>query len=373
MSYSSPSCLTAGRLMLGIGLLLSARVLWAQAAFESDPINYHTAPVRDPVARLQQRIDAGEVTLRFESPHGYLKSVLDALQVSPVSQMLVFSKTSLQIQRISPQTPRALYFNDDVYVGWVPHGDVMEASAVDPQQGTVFYTLAQDGGGKPRFVRDRGDCLSCHASSRTSDVPGLLVRSVFTAPSGQPHFGAGSFVTTHASPLKERWGGWYVTGTHGAQRHMGNVLAEDKEHPEQLDREAGANVTDLRSKFDTAAYLTAHSDIVALSVLEHQAELHNLITRTNYDARLAIRDAAIMNKMLGQPEQGLTASTQRRIEHAVEKLLKCLLFAEEARLTDPLRGTSGFAERFVTARAAGPAGPVAPRSGFAAAAVQVSV
>jgi len=336
-----------GLLVLTLGLLWLARPASGQPSFEREPINYSTAPVRDPVSRLQQQLDAGQVTLSYEQRHGYLKSVLAALRISPTSQMLVFSKTSFQLQRITPRTPRAIYFGDEVYVGWVPGGEVMEVSAVDPLQGVIFYTLAQDGGKKPRFVRDRGDCLSCHASSRTQDVPGSLVRSVFTAPSGQPHFGAGTFRTNHASPLKERWGGWYVTGTHGAQRHMGNVLARDKDHPEQLDVEAGANLTDLRSRFDTAAYLTPHSDIVALLVLEHQTDMHNLLTRANYDARLALRDAAIMNQMLGQPVDTPSPSAQRRIENAGERLVKYLLFAEETKLTDPIQGTAQFAQHFM--------------------------
>lgn len=81
--------------------------------------------------------------------------------------MLVFSKTSLQRERISPARPRAIYFSDDAYVGWVQYGRVLEISAVDPRQGAIFYTLAQRMAEQPRFVRDRGDCLACHASSRT--------------------------------------------------------------------------------------------------------------------------------------------------------------------------------------------------------------
>lgn len=61
------------------------------------------------------------------------------LKVSPKSQMLVYSKTSLQRNCISPRTPRALYFNDDVYVGYCQGGDVLELSVVDPDLGTVLH------------------------------------------------------------------------------------------------------------------------------------------------------------------------------------------------------------------------------------------
>jgi hypothetical protein len=318
----------------------------AQTSFEAEPINYYTAPVDDPVTRLQKQIDDGQVRLDWDAQHGYLPSVLKALGILPESQMLVFSKTSLQQERISPSRPRALYFNDDAYVGWVRYGPVLEISAVDSRQGAMFYTLAQRVAEQPRFVRDRGDCLSCHASSRTWDVPGHIVRSVYTAPDGHPHFGAGTFRTDHSSPFSERWGGWYVTGTHGAQRHMGNVVAADADRPERLDREAGANVTDLTSIVDTGPYLTGHSDLVALMVLEHQADMHNLITRANYDARRALRDGRIMNQMLDEPEDHISESTRRRIENAGQRLLKYLLFVDEATLSDPVCGTSGFAERF---------------------------
>jgi len=315
-------------------------------SYEDEPINYYTAPVSDPVTRLQSQIDAGEVQLEYDVDHGYLPSVLKALGVSAESQTLVFSKTSFQRERISPSRPRALYFNDDVYVGWVQNGPVMEISAVDPQQGAIFYTLTQRAAERPQFIRDRGDCLSCHASSRTWDVPGHLVRSVYTAPDGQPHFGAGTFRTNHGSPFSERWGGWYVTGTHGAQRHMGNVVAADEAHPENLDREAGANLTDLSSTVDTSPYLTRHSDLVALMVLEHQTDMHNLITRANYDARRALRDGRIMNQLLEQPEDHISESTRRRIDNAGERLLKYLLFVDETALTAPIHGTSRFAEQF---------------------------
>lgn len=318
----------------------------AQIDFDLEPIRYTATPAQDPVAKLQQRIDSGEVTLERDDEQGYLKSLLEHLEVSPTSQMLVFSKTSFQQRLISPRSPRALYFNDEVYVGYVPRGDVLELSAVDPQQGTIFYTLDQDAEQKPRFVRDRGNCTTCHASSRTHEVPGNLVRSVYPASSGMPHFGAGTFWTNHDSPLPERWGGWFVTGTHGRQRHMGNVYALDRHRPEQLDVEAGANRTTLEGLVDTSRYPTGHSDIVALMVLEHQTEMHNLLTHANYATRIAQHRLAGMNKALGRPEDYVSESTQRQIEHAAEDVLRYLLFTEEVELTDPIRGTSGFTEQF---------------------------
>lgn len=318
----------------------------AQISFEREPINYSSRPAQDPIARLQQQIDRDEVKLEFDREHGYLQSVLQTLGIPRSSQMLVFSKTSFQQRLISPRSPRALYFNDSVYVGWVHHGDVLEISSVDPEQGAIFYTLDQQSSARPRFIRDQGNCLTCHASSRTHGVPGHLVRSVYPSASGLPHFGAGTFRTDHASPLSERWGGWFVSGTHGDQRHMGNVTSLDREHPERLDREAGANVTDLSNLTATENYLTPHSDIVALMVLEHQADMHNLITLASYEARMAAHYDAIMNEALERPDDHVSDSAKRRLDRAAEKLVHYMLFADETALTAPIAGTSEFTKEF---------------------------
>lgn len=319
----------------------------AELPFEAEPINYLTAPVDDPVARLQGRLDRGEVALAY-SKQGYLADVLRELGISPSSQMLVFSKTSFQRSRISRRTPRAVYFNDDTYVGFCQQGEVIELSTTDPQQGAVFYTLRQAEVEKPVFERQTHDCLQCHASSKTQDVPGHLVRSVFPDATGMPVFNAGTFSTSHESPLKERWGGWFVTGRHGRQAHMGNVIVTNRQRPERLDTAAGANVTDLSGFVDTSPYLTPHSDIVALMVLEHQVKVHNLITATNYHARMALHYEEAMNKALGRPADSLSETTRRRYQTPAEKLLRYLLFVDEAPLEEPISGTSRFVEEFAS-------------------------
>src|SRR5262245_51435197 len=113
------------------------------------PIQYARAAADNPVSRLQKDIAAGKVSLK-SGEHGYLESLLAALDVSKSSQVLVFSKTSFQRHRIGPKTPRALYFADEVSVGYCQRGDVLEVAAADPNLGTVFYTLDQDMSAKPR-------------------------------------------------------------------------------------------------------------------------------------------------------------------------------------------------------------------------------
>ena len=193
---------------------------------ERDPINYSAATPRNAVTRLQDRIAKGTAKLDFEPEHGYLRSLLRELDVPESSQVLVFSKTSLQRERISPKTPRAIYFNDDVMVGFCLRGRVIEISAADEVVGTAFYTLDQVPEEKPVPQRQTESCLLCHSSSANQGFPGHLVRSLFVDRQGNPLLSSGSFRTDHASPLAERWGGWYVTGTSGRQKHMGNMICE---------------------------------------------------------------------------------------------------------------------------------------------------
>lgn len=312
---------------------------------DHEAIQYVKHPVDDPIARLQKQIDSGQIRLSYEDEHGYLKAVLRALEIPVESQVLVFSKTSFQAPKIAPRMPRALYYNDRVSVGFVRGGDVVEIAAQDPKQGIIFYTLDQERVLKPRFER-RDSCLQCHQSAATLGVPGLFVSSVFPDSTGMPLFQNGTTLITQTKPIEQRWGGWYVTGTHGSQKHRGNALVRDKNKPDELDTEATQNQTDLATKFDTGAYLTPHSDIVALMVLEHQTHMTNLITRVGFETRMALSDSRAIKKALGEPVEEKSESTLRRINNAAEELLEYMLFSGEAAITEPIRGTSGFAEAF---------------------------
>lgn len=318
----------------------------AQLDFEREPIRYSESVATDPVARLAADLADGRKELQWEEEHGYLKSLLSALDVPVSSQTLVFSKTSLQLSRISPKTPRAIYFNDDVYVGWVQHGDVIELSAADPALGGTFYTLKQRSKTTPVITRETSRCLQCHGSTHTRRIPGHIVRSVYPDVRGQPVFRLGTHLTDHSSPYEERFGGWFVTGTHGDIRHMGNAWLSDPEEKVQLDSERGANVTNLSGLFDTTPYLTPHSDIVALLVLQHQVRMHNVLTAANHSGRLTARDAVIMNQALERAADFESDSTQRRYASAAEKVVKALLFCDEPELSSPVRGTSDFAAEF---------------------------
>jgi hypothetical protein len=297
--------------------------------FDEDTINYSKTKADGPVARLQERIEKGEVKLQHDAAYGYLLAVLEELKVPKSSQMLVFSKTSFQRERISPQTPRAIYFGDDVYVGFIPGAPLMEISSVDPKLGGVFYTLDQSKTERPQFKRT-DQCLECHASAKSMGVPGHLVRSFATDESGVVDLASGTSQVNHRTPLAERWGGWYVTGTHGQQPHRGNLIGKAAFDRQEKEPNHLGNVTDLKKFLDTSAYPSPDSDIVALMVLEHQTHMHNFLTRLNYESTIALRQYGHVNYL----------------KSATEALLRYLLFTEEAPLTDPIKGTSDFARRF---------------------------
>ncbi len=314
--------------------------------FERPPIEYSRATPENAVAELQEKLDSGECRLAFDRDQGYLASLLKALGVPVESQALVFSKTSLQRQRISPKRPRAVYFSDEAYVGFCQAGEVLEISVADPKLGTVFYTLDQDEAERPRFIRQTDNCLLCHGSSRTGGVPGHIIRSLFVDGAGEPILSAGSTMVDHTTPFEKRWGGWYVTGTHGSQKHAGNLAIRSGADPHEIDNSAGHNVTDLSGLANLDGYLSPHSDIVALMVLEHQGLVHNRLTQANFATRQAIDYEAMLVEALGEPEGKRLDSTIRRIASAGDDLVEALLMVDEAPLTATVTGTSGYAEWF---------------------------
>jgi hypothetical protein len=88
------------RFMMVLTIVLTARASFGQLDHEQEPINYSSEKPTDPIARLAERLEAGEVKLEWEPKHGYLTSLMKHLDVPVSSQTLVFSKTSLQISRI---------------------------------------------------------------------------------------------------------------------------------------------------------------------------------------------------------------------------------------------------------------------------------
>jgi hypothetical protein len=305
-------------------------------AIDDPAIQYGDRPVDDPVARLAARMESGKAKLDFTpGPLGYLPSLLKNLGVNVDSQLLVFSKTSFQNPKISPWAPRALFFNDNVAVGSVQGGDVLELAALDPKQGITFYTLDMKKTAKPTFDR-RSDCLQCHQGITTLGIPGIMVTSVFPSGDGTPAFRGASLETDDRTPFSDRWGGWYVTGTHGGARHMGNAVAHDASQPRNLDMTNSQNITTLGHRFDASNYLAATSDIVALMTLEHQTRMADLMIRTAWEARVE----------LARTKGTLDEAANEKINGDIEAMVEYMLFAAETKLYDPIVGVSTFTKTF---------------------------
>jgi hypothetical protein len=324
-----------------IALLLFAPTVFAQVAvknqgyipFSEPPINYRSDDLHDPVAALQSALDRGEKKLEFDARRGYLPSVLKQLGIPLSSQTLVFSKTSFQYPKISPSHPRALYFNDDVYVGSVHEGKAVEIVSFDPSQGAIFYLLDEHETGKPAFQRAELDCTQCHIAPGTRGVPGVLLRSVHPTAEGTLVAGARTFITDQESPLAERWGGWYLTGLIGAQAGLGNAATAAGDNSPT----AATKLVPLAPQFQATDYLSTESDEVAHLVLAHQTQMHNLITLTNYKTRIA------------QYGNSSPEAVQQALQRPAEQLLRYLLFVNEAALPGDggtARNTSRFAKDF---------------------------
>ncbi len=274
-------------------------------------------PVKvDPIADLQAGLQSGSRALAYEPKQGYLRALLKELDIDPRSQVLVFSKTSLQTEYITRKTPRAIYFNDHTYVGWIPGAPLIEVMSVDPVKGVKLYSIPNYNLPKPAFQKESAQCFGCHGG-RGGNSALLFANSVQTTANGNERFGSNGYRTTPDQPLDKRWGGWYVSGTHGKLRHQGNESSG-------ANLEKGANITDLRPYFEHDRYLTPHSDIVALMVLELQMAVQNVLSRTVIDTRETLETLAI----------------------DVETLVESLLCVGEAKLTAPIQGTAGFAEAY---------------------------
>lgn len=326
-------------------IVLGYSIGWAQIDFEKPPISYGQAISEDPVARWVKSRSRDSLDLTYDKKLGWLPGLLKSLDIDPDSQVFVFSKTSLQLHKINPRQPRAIYFNDDVYIGFCQNGEVLEIAATDPQLGAVFYTLDQDAQAR-EIVADRGQCLTCHATNRTQNVPGYLVRSVFSDFNGRPRSGTRTFVTDHSTQFAQRFGGWYITGEHGSMRHMGNIVSRDRHDPEKMDFEVGANLQDLSQLFDTGPYLTPNSDLVAMMVLEHQTQMHNLLARASMETRSAIYHDRGINQALGRPIDTMSESTERRIARAAEDVVRYMLMVDEFQFDCAVRGNTRFAQNF---------------------------
>ncbi len=299
-------------------------------AADHPAIGYAYAPASNAVTRLSQALESGAERLDFAPAHGYLRSLLRALQIPESSQLALFSKTSLQARVIAPDNPRAIFFNDATIVAW-PAAGFIEIATQDPRQGAMFYVLEQRADARPQFQRP-ASCLNCHVSYATLNVPGFIIRSVASGPGGQilPHVWNGT--TSHRTPLAERWAGWYVTGRSGNSAHLGNVTTAVDAPGDRPPTAQPSNWSSFGERVPGFRYLSTQSDIAALLVFDHQMHLMNLLTRLGWEVRVAIAD---------QPATAAAVATR-----AAADLVDYMLFVDEAPLAGPVGGDSGFAADF---------------------------
>ncbi|QDT05393.1 hypothetical protein K227x_37930 [Rubripirellula lacrimiformis] len=302
------------------------------------PFQYTETPGNNRVSRLMHQLENKEVELDYTSQRGYLDSLLEALQIPPSSQTLVFSKTSMQVRYITRRNPRAIYFNDDTYVGWINGSSLVEISTADPKLGAAFYTIDMSPF-RPKLKRMNYDCLACHATSLTQGIPGHTVRSVVPSYDGSVNSQTQSFITNDTSPFSQRWGGWYVTGFHGDMKHMGNAYVKGG----SLDTSRNANLLNLRDEFDSANYLAPQSDIVALMVLEHQTQMHNSMVRADFFVRQLDHEASELDD-----DKVDAAESAAQLQLIAGEVVDRLLFKDETKLTDEVRGSVVFAADFQT-------------------------
>jgi hypothetical protein len=316
-------------LVLGCGWLAIAQRRDVFVESRDHPaIGYSAAPTSDLVSAFNGKLESGAAALKRDDSTGYLRSVLEAFNVPVESQMLVFSQTSFQADQIRMHNPRALYFTDTVAVGYVRGARLIEVAAQDPRQGVVFYELSQVATSKPMFKRS-SECLACHLSWETLGVPGLMVQSVY--PLKDENSYVNGFTTVQGSPLEQRWGGWWVTGDAGGAKHIGNVPVMYNDKGTRLPSPTRP-LPSVDGLFDVKNYPTVYSDVVALLVMAHQTNMTNLITRIGWEARVAAASP------------GPDASA--RVTEAARDLVDYMLFVDEAPLTGPVKGGSGFMEAF---------------------------
>jgi len=296
--------------------------------YELEPHGYFSKDAKDPTTLLMKRIQRGEVLITEANGKPLVERFLKELKLDKGTQVLVFSKTSLQRRAVSYNNPRAIYFNESVYLGWMPNGRI-EIASFDPEIGPLFYFQRQlDDKTSPLFARTRS-CLGCHAGDATNFLPGSLGRSVYPDQTGRSIKSLDDYRRSgHHIPLHDRYGGWFVSGNHGTMRHMGNAIATRENGKVTIDRDQLANLEKLDRFFRTEAYPAPGSDIAALLVFDHQVTMHHRLVEAAYRARQSLFDSKLDP---GETDVSKLAKG-RSIEEFMEgrdKVIDYMLFREE--------------------------------------------
>jgi len=320
---------------------------------EYSMIDYASPATKNSIARLHEAVASGETTLDYKpGERGYLDSLLAALDIDTNSQMMVFSPTSLQHKLISPERPRAIFFNDTTFIGFVQNSSIVEVTTIDDDKGLVFYTFDNVPQDTKLFERADQTCLVCHDTQGTmgGGVPMLMALSSVYSSRNVPlknYSGIGN--VTDTTPLVDRWGGWYVTGRHGLQAHLGNILLATPDDLDNLDDFRIWNLETMAgSKFmDPSPYPENTSDIVALLVLEHQVTVQNQITYTKFKAPAVLKRREMLHELEAQSWAELSEPAQRALTRMLDRLVQQLVFIDAVDYQSSISGNPDYVEQFM--------------------------
>ena len=300
-----------------------------------NPIHeYWTRPPNTRFTQLKDEIEKGAVTLTTENERALLLDLLARLEIPVSSQLLVTSATSLQKGLIHPGNPRAIYFNEDTYVGWVPRGRT-EVGSLDPELGAIFYIFdSLRSGREPRIART-SNCMNCHTPPYLGFIPALVVESVVPGMTGGGETAFRRDRTGHDVPLNERFGGWIVTGAPDAMRHWGNIVMTYDENGRHQQTVAPGEL------FDLGRYATGTSDILPHLLHEHQAGFVNRVLFAGYRFR----------EWRGNEAADLSGEATERLrvlDDLARPVVEYLLFADEAPLPDGgIEGNTDYKNAFL--------------------------
>ncbi|GEP41297.1 hypothetical protein BGE01nite_05880 [Brevifollis gellanilyticus] len=303
--------------------------------FRKPPHNYLTHEADDRFAHLLKKLNSNEVKLDTANDKAFLTSILAALDIPVSSQILVFSASSLQSEIINPRNPRALYFNEDTYVGYVPNGKV-EVISMDPTHAAIFYIFDRLRPGNLPLIARSEKCFNCHAGNATRRVPGLIAESLLPMASGASLETYRRDEQGHQIPLDQRFGGWHLTGGHHLETTHANLMgvSTDAGKFNKVSAEPG-------QMWNIESHLLPTSDILPNLVHEHQLGFENRVFHAAYVMRALHPEGCGM----------LPSSAKPEVEKLADELARYILFTDEAKL--PAKGIDGdpaFARDFARNR-----------------------
>ena len=286
--------------------------------FEDKIHSYHEKKPDDPFAQLKNELESKKIDLNFQNEKDYLNWLLNELYISKHSQLLVYSTTSLQLSRISPYNPRAIYFSDDLYLGYVPGGQI-EVIGIDPQLGAIPYIfdLPQKNEIKHPKIYRSTRCMKCHASQEFGGSPSLLLSSVIPAHGGGTidSFRKNSF--GHEIQFKDRFGGWHITGHNPFPISWANQIGV------MSNNKVGRIPNPPGKYFKWEKYPTKSSSIISHLLLEHQVGFTNRCIDIIYRYRELISKTSNLE---------IDQKRKKFISQGTGKLLNYLLFKNEVPL-----------------------------------------